>query len=920
MILNILFNIIIAPIELIIETLYTFLSIVVRYNPIFPIFGISVFITIICLPLYSKAEIIQANERSIQERMKNKIAIIKKNFKGDEKYMILSMYYRENHYHPLMSLRSAISLLIQIPFFIAAYHFISNLESLKGTTFFLINDLSKPDKLLYFKFFHVNILPVIMTFINIISAYIYSKNFLLKDKIQLYGMSVFFLILLYNSPSALVIYWTFNNIFSLLKNIIMKFKNPVKIFYYTLVFSLICASIYVLFFRSQGKSGSIYFKIASLSVTLFIVLIPFIINIFNKFFEKYFIFLKNHIKNLTKLFIFTSLSLWLLSALIIPLNIISSDITSFSFLGHNSYPISLISTSAFICLGIFIFWPLFIFFTFSDKTKIILFFINSIVLIYGIINVFIFFGQNGILSQSLIFLSDTALQYSNLFIILNIIAFIIIAYILFIIVKYNKINYLSSFYIILIFTGMLISCWKIVSINKEYRTFINIKQNNEGKLINNDVKDNTNIQYPIINLSKTQKNVIVIMLDRAIGSYFPLILDERPELFSDFSGFVYYPNTISFFRSTILGAPPIFGGYEYTPEGFHKRNNISMQEKNDEALLLMPCIFKNIGFETSVFDLPNVNYQDPMNIPFFKEKNINANILEDKFYDKFINEFPEKAPNEYIDYDKLLGRNFVFFSFLSISAPSLRKIIYKNGNYWASISTSEDNSVSPQIISVYAALYYLPEISSFSDNNNTLTLLVNDLPHAPSFLQYPDYTIVSEITDFGPNRFNNNIRSQKHYHVNTASYLLLARWFKELRNNNVYNNSRIIIVSDHDEFLIKPLFTRTLNNINTFYNPILLVKDFNETENLKTDMTFMTTADVPLIAVKDIIDNPKNPFTGNPLKPDKENGVNIYLGGSAYPRDYPGWESLEKTSHFYHVKDNIFDENNWTKITKNFNE
>ena len=39
-------------------------------------------------------------------------------------------------------------------------------------------------------------------------------------------MAVIFLVLLYNSPSGLVVYWTCNNIFSLVKNIFYKLKHP----------------------------------------------------------------------------------------------------------------------------------------------------------------------------------------------------------------------------------------------------------------------------------------------------------------------------------------------------------------------------------------------------------------------------------------------------------------------------------------------------------------------------------------------------------------------------------------------------------------------------------------------------------------------------------------------------------------------
>ena len=39
--------------------------------------------------------------------------------------MILQTYYRQNHYKPTYVLRSAVSLFLEIPFFIAAYAFLS---------------------------------------------------------------------------------------------------------------------------------------------------------------------------------------------------------------------------------------------------------------------------------------------------------------------------------------------------------------------------------------------------------------------------------------------------------------------------------------------------------------------------------------------------------------------------------------------------------------------------------------------------------------------------------------------------------------------------------------------------------------------------------------------------------------------------
>jgi hypothetical protein len=176
--------------------------------------------------------------------------------------------------------------------------------------------------------------------------------------------------------------------------------------------------------------------------------------------------------------------------------------------------------------------------------------------------------------------------------------------------------------------------------------------------------------------------------------------------------------------------------------------------------------------------------------------------------------------------------------------------------------------------------------------------------------------VVKEINDFGEDRFNGNINSFQYYHVNVASYLLLAKWFKWLQRQNVYDNTRIIIVSDHAEAIVQP--GDILDRKYTSYNPILLVKDFDAQGELVTDMTFMTNADVPLLAVKELIKDAKNPFTGEALEADKDEGVNIFLGGTSQTRDYPDWRSLDKVSRFYHVKDNIFIEENWTKFTRKY--
>ena len=218
--LNILYTVFIGPLEILFDVVFT-LFYYVTSNPGISIIGLSIFINILLLPLYNRTDAIQKEENDLEKKLKPGIDHIKKTFKGDEQYMIVQTYYRQNGYNPLYSLKGLLPLLLEIPFFIAAYNYLSNLSILNGASFWIIDDLNKPDGLLN----GINILPILMTLINIISSSIYTKDSSLKSKIQLYGMALIFLVLLYDSPSGLVMYWTLNNLFSLVKNIIVRIKN-----------------------------------------------------------------------------------------------------------------------------------------------------------------------------------------------------------------------------------------------------------------------------------------------------------------------------------------------------------------------------------------------------------------------------------------------------------------------------------------------------------------------------------------------------------------------------------------------------------------------------------------------------------------------------------------------------------------------
>ena len=212
--LHVLYLITLYPIEYLLQTIFSIIS---RFsgNTVLSIIVLSLVVNIIVLPLYNRADKIQEEAKDKENKIAPMVKHIKQTFSGDERFMLLQTCYRQNNYSPLNVMKSSVSILLQIPFFMGAYNMLSGNKFLANVSLGPIANLSDPDHLLTIGTFSVNILPIIMTLINVVASFIYAKGFPLKTKIQMYGLAAVFLVLLYQSPSGLVLYWICNNIFSL---------------------------------------------------------------------------------------------------------------------------------------------------------------------------------------------------------------------------------------------------------------------------------------------------------------------------------------------------------------------------------------------------------------------------------------------------------------------------------------------------------------------------------------------------------------------------------------------------------------------------------------------------------------------------------------------------------------------------------
>jgi len=914
-----LYDIFIYPLVQILNLCYLFFFRIFNNHGI-SIISVSFTVSILTLPLFIEAEKWQQIERDIRKKLSLKIKNIKEVFKGDERFLLLSVYYKQNNYHPIYSLRSSIGLLLQIPFFIAAFSYLSNLDTLLGTPFtflgFSIKNLGIPDSFIANK---INLLPILMTIINLLASFVYIKNIypkgsstygLLKENIQLIGMALIFFVLLYNSPAGLVLYWTFNNVFSLLKNFLINNKNKFKIIYFTACIFAVLLTIYLFFFHH----GALFKRLIVSLVFLSVFFIPFLVKPAKYIKELFINFLNNqNIAGTKKQTVFFScLILILLFGLVIPSSLISSSVSEFSFIEEYKTPFPFIYKTMLQSIGFFFILFIGIYFLLSDKKKCFLTYLVTGFTFCCLLNNYLFAGNYGYITIELIFSSREVLIPSFFMLLTNIFSNILIFIIIFILLFKSKKIIIHSMQIISILCLIIFSAVNILNISYSYKTAVEQrKTDNEAFLSLSGSNNNLDIITPhhssIYNFSKTGKNVLIIMLDRGISAFIPYILSEKPQLHNSLSGFIYYPNTISFSAHTIFSAPSIFGGYDYTPYKINTRKNngeeILLSDKHNEAFKVLPEIFINNGYNVTVTNLPL--YNDSIQNVFSSYQNIKALNIMNMFAENWLSQHPEVQP---ISIKNILYNRLIYFSFLKSASLLFRHYIYDDGRWLA----AEIGNTPVTTIESYSMLDVLPEITHISDAGNNLIMMVNNLPHEPAFLQAPDYTIPSVSST---NKGNGPFALVNNYHVTMASILLLGKWFDYLKENDVYDNTRIIIVSDHgfNDFLsIENCFALPTGESLLHYSALLLFKDFNSASSVITDNQFMTIADTSIFALKDIINNPENPFTGNRIISDKDNGVTI-TSSQKKSSQFNYHYNIDKKD-WLHVHTSIFEPKNWNKV------
>jgi hypothetical protein len=238
--------------------------------------------------------------------------------------------------------------------------------------------------------------------------------------------------------------------------------------------------------------------------------------------------------------------------------LIVSSPEEFSFIDNYTTPLFFIFNAFSQCIGFFVLWPAALYFLFSSnisKIKYAFAGLGFFLCTAAILNTFIFPGNYGLISINMQLANGAGHPSREIVFNMLILGISALAGLFLFHSRFQK--FLTPVLSVCLIVLLGMSLVNIFRINSAFSHLQSFQTGNREEIS----------LHPFFSLSRKGKNTVVIMLDRASSSFFPYILKESPNLKEIYSGFTYYPNTVSFNGYTIIGAPPIFGGYEYNPAG-----------------------------------------------------------------------------------------------------------------------------------------------------------------------------------------------------------------------------------------------------------------------------------------------------------------------------------------------------------------
>ena len=857
---------------------------------------LSLFINLFLLKLLKCSDNKAAIQSARQAKFDERIARWKTVYSKAKVFAFTQTLYRQNHYHPIFALSSLGGLAIQVPFFLGVYFVIQNGNALPNADFASFSAIDSS--------LGIHILPILMTAITLLNVFLSSKE--TAARIQGSIIAVLFLILLYKMPHALVLYWTTNMVFSLCRTL-FKTKNKINKTYlpktpktvardfsfylkhaHRMVMALVFIGAFAFVFALMQERETAQYENITKTVSFYLIFLGFV-----GFF--YFLFLmrqkiiKNSFSDFKNIILLSVFNIAFLICVFVPFELYNSDISQF----HPSFTFK----TLFGLIGAFLFvsFLMLYFISFFNK-KWFIAFLLSVILSLGILNIFWLTGIYGVMDrfvfQTPVYSTPELFLWQNAS---NTVAlFLAAAFVYFL------------FFKIKIIFKITLCTFVFVSTFQAYQIF-QMRFEEESRYENNAHYENELFSY-----AKNHKNIVVIVLDMFTGSHFPYLLQFFPELKTQLDGFVWFDNAVSSANATVYTLPSIIAGEYYTIINQNKRRQ-NRDEATQNAYFNTLNAFLEADYQVSLLSKETLS-ATPHSSNFFwlnDHRALQHYFLQNNTHASF-------KDTHIFDISHLLS--FGVFKFASDG--HIRHAIY-NGGKWFFATPPMDNS---KVIDNIASFYAFSRIQNANANRATFKFIHSEITHFPfginaqgckcNYLMpgtiFPKPPWKKTYAVFAEQNKDRSLNAQ-HFDSEACSLFLLNNFLTWLKTENIYDNTQILIVSDHpgsdSAFKVPPL------PFGIFGQDILfLFKDFGARGKLQTDSRLMANFDAATIFCENLNNSCPNVLP-NILKNYPKNRAILH----ARPRDTSkNPDSLWNIYHAYRIQGNLYDKNAYTDVSREY--
>lgn len=413
--------------------------------------------------------------------------------------------------------------------------------------------------------------------------------------------------------------------------------------------------------------------------------------------------------------------------------------------------------------------------------------------------------------------------------------------------------------------------------------------------------------------SKTQPNVLIIFLDRFMGGYLEETLKRHPELETRLEGFTWYPKTLAAGQNSIAGVHPIFGGYDYTPREMNARRKL-LKDLSVEAYRLLPHNFSKKGYRVNFVNPRGLGFTMEGDCRYLEMEGVNCSHVPAKVTQRMAARFGMStsvlAESNYADLLVLLGS--------MRAVPYLMKgALHKKGPWKPFMDHSAGTTLRE-----WAELKALPEMTRTDAEKSNLNIMWSILPHEPYFMGedcLPRRTRLELPDEEVKRRGHSTLFGFQHSVTARCSLLLVADYMDFLKREGVYENTKIVVVSDHgivgsaEDHSTRAVHGGTTANAYVRSRSVLLVKGERQAGKMNVSEEFMPNADVPRLVCQQI-GGCTNPNLGN--KTVNRHGRELPFRVSFVP-----WQFNKQKPDGFVIKEELtlekgdpYDAKNWKNI------